>query len=129
MICLVLGLSMVACNTPLMENPAFRVRSSTGFPQPLVSVRPPLGILYSDNKAPMSTAWNETPVGGKEGTSVSYSIGVPVLFGGSARVAWGDGSVESAQKNGGLSKVNYTEYTSWSILSVFTKTTTHAYGE
>jgi hypothetical protein len=126
---LILGLSLVGCNTPIIRNPLFRIRSSTGFPEPQAPVRPPLGVIYSNTRAPMSIAWDKTPVGGKEGQSAAYSVGVPILFGGSLRVAWGDGSIDTAQANGGLSKVNYTEYTSWSILSVFTKTTTHVYGE
>lgn len=126
---LVLGLSMVGCNTPILRNPVFRIRSSTGLPQPQVPVLPPQGVLYTNTKAPMSVHWNQTPVGGKEGTSVAYSVGVPFLFGGTLRIAWGDGSVETAQKNGGIEKVNYTEYTSMSILSVFTRTTVHAHGE
>jgi hypothetical protein len=103
--------------------------AALGRPEPKVAVRPPPGAIYTNTKAPLTLAFNETPLGNKEGTATTYSIGVPFFWGGSLRVAWGDGSMDAAKFDAGIETVHFAEYTRMSVLWIFTKFTVHAYGD
>jgi hypothetical protein len=99
-----------------------------GYPDPVVSVRPPLGLLYTNTKAPLEPAKGDVR-SARTGEATTYSIGVPFLFGGAIRFAWGDSSVETARASGGISQLDYTEYRTMSIVGVFTKFTVYAHGD
>lgn len=44
-------------------------------------------------------------------------------------VAFGDSSINTAVKNGSITKIHYVDYHTWSILGIFGETTTKVYGE
>jgi hypothetical protein len=104
-------------------------QASLGAPEPIVSVRPPPGVFYTNIRAPISLDFNQTTHGSRKGSATTYSIGIPFLWGGAARFAWGDASVDTAKAEGGIRDVHYTEYASFSILSVFTKFTVDVHGD
>ena len=80
------------------------------------------GCLYSKVVGPLDTDVNHTVLGPKTGRSSSYSV----LF----LVAWGDGGVKAAAKNGELTSVNHLDVEYYTVLfGAFTRVTTIAYGE
>jgi len=85
-------------------------------------VMPPSAFVFSDIKAPLSTELNEsTAVGTSQGAASASSV--------LGMFAWGDASVNTAAKQGGLSTVNYADYEYLSVLfGVYTRFTTVAHG-
>ena len=82
-------------------------------------VVPPLGIVYSDVNAPLSTQGGQA--GTKRGTAdVKSILGV---------VSWGDGSVRAAAKQGGITEVKLVDYEYKNVLGVYQRYTTVAYGD
>ena len=80
---------------------------------------PPMG-LYSEVSAPLST---EGPIqlGSKSGEASAKTIlGI---------VATGDCSLQTAAKNGGLTKINHVDYRYKNILGIVQETTVVVYGE
>lgn len=85
-------------------------------------VMPPLGGIYSDYSAPLTTEFNgQEAVPQKEGQSASYSI--LGLF------AWGDCSVRTAAAVGGLYSVSYCDYRYHNVLGVYQEFTIIARGK
>jgi hypothetical protein len=81
-------------------------------------VVPPLGIVYTDVRAPLVPAGN---VGSKRGTSTVTSIcGV---------FAWGDGGIRKAAANGNIQEVKLVDYEFKNVLGVYQRYTTVAYGD
>ena len=90
-------------------------------------VVPPRGLLYTDYSAPLTMAFDDTPVGGKTGTASTFFLGVPFVF--RRAFAWDDASVQKAAEAGGLSRVDYADYHILSVLGVFGKFTIIAHGD
>jgi hypothetical protein len=84
-------------------------------------VVPPVGMLYSDIDAPLTTEYSAQNVTMKEGMASSMSI--------LGLIAWGDCSVEAAAKAGSLGQVNYADYHYFNVLGVYQKFTVKAYGQ
>jgi hypothetical protein len=80
----------------------------------------PAGALYTGGKAGVAVADGDLNCS-KVGTAESNS-----LF---ALVTWGDSSIQTAAKNGGISKVKYVDYEVQNILGIFGKYTTIVHGD
>ena len=85
-------------------------------------VIPPLGGIYSDYNAPLTTEFNgQDAVPLKEGASASYSI--------LGLIAWGDCSVRSAAKAGDIYTVSYCDYRYHNVLGIYQEFTVIARGK
>lgn len=84
-------------------------------------VIPPVGMLYSNYDAPLTTEYAGQDVTAKEGMASSMSI--------LGLVAWGDCSVETAAKAGNLKQVNFADYNYYNVLGIYQKFTVKVYGE
>ena len=84
-------------------------------------VIPPQGGLISITSAPLDTDAENTNLGSKTGESSSHNI--------LGLVAFGDCSVYSAARDGGLNTVNHIDYKYLNILCIYQCFTTVAYGE
>lgn len=86
-------------------------------------VIPPQGMLFTGIQAPLSTQFNEaTPVQPTRGKASTTSI--------LGLVAFGDASVATAARNGGLKVVNYADYEYLSVLfGLYSQFTVVVYGE
>ena len=78
-----------------------------------------VGSIYTDTTMPGTVTSNE--VGSKVGTSSATSI--------LGLIATGDAGVNSAAKNGNITKVSHVDIKTNSILGLFTKQDTFVYGE
>ena len=84
-------------------------------------VQPAGGWAFARVEAPLTIDRAGTPVCTKSGESVAESfLGL---------IAIGDASIDTAAKNGGLTKVQYAKYKFFNILGLYSKFTTVAYGE
>lgn len=88
------------------------------FSSPVV---PPPGWAFTDYAAPQDADLDETSLGNKTGTASSENV--------LGLVAWGDASVQTAARNGGIDQINQTDYRFFNILGVYSKYTTVVYGE
>ena len=80
----------------------------------------PAGALYTDAKGAITAASGEisyTKIGMAEAKSV-FSL-----------VAWGDASIQTAAKNGGITKIKYVDYEVNNVLGIFGKYKTIVYGD
>lgn len=83
------------------------------------SVQSPVGgLLYLDAKGGVTTSG--LPVGAVKGEACATSI--------MGLVGTGDASIKAAADSGGISRVAVVDHTSWSILGVYSKYCTVAYG-
>ncbi len=87
----------------------------------MAPVVPPAGLAYCNREAPMSIGAVEVAPNSLKGTSTTYSV--------LGLVSWGDGSVNTAAKNGGLTKVDRMDYHLYNILGIYSEYTTVVYGK
>lgn len=80
---------------------------------------PAIGLLYSEYTAPVTATSN--PNSFKKGEAEVMSI--------LGLVAVGDASIETAAKNGGITKIHHIDHKTWNILGIYGKYTTIVYGE
>jgi tellurite resistance protein len=83
------------------------------------AVAPVTGVLYSDVKSGMAATSADNS--SKVGTATAQSI--------LGLVAVGDASIETAMKNGNITKVHHIDYYSKSILGIYATYTIQVYGE
>lgn len=83
-------------------------------------VVPPQGIVFTNFKAPLDLDQNGTPVSEKSGKAEVMNI--LNLF------SWGDGSIETAAKNGGIQTIESADYEYFTVLGLFHKYTTVVHG-
>jgi hypothetical protein len=83
------------------------------------SYQPVPGYIFSDVHGPGNIS--SASVGSKEGTARAESF--------LGWVATGDASNHAAASNGGISTVSHTDYHAWSILGVYARFDTYAYGD
>ena len=87
------------------------------------------GLIYSGYKAPLTTNLDETPANSpKVGKASTAYIAIP-LIAIIIDIAFDDASVEKAIKNGGIKKLHYADHEFTSVLGVYGRYTTIAYGE
>lgn len=96
-------------------------------------VEPPSGLIFTQYKAPLDFSFSKngvgTPVSGnKSGTSEAQYLSIPFTYR-LISFGWGDASIETAQKNAGLSEVSYADYQVLSVLGVYTSTKVTAHGK
>lgn len=77
------------------------------------------GSLYSDYKGGLVATSN--PNSSKVGKAFVTSI--------LGLVATGDGSIETAAKNGGITKIHHVDHEVYNVLGIYAKFTTVVYGE
>ena len=83
-------------------------------------VMPAQAFLYTDIKAPMDIDFDKTQVPPKRGeASTSNVLG---LF------AWGDASVETAARNGGIKEIQAADYKFTNVLGIYSSYTTIVLG-
>jgi hypothetical protein len=80
---------------------------------------PAMGTLYTEVKAPLAVT--EHPTYSKIGKAECQSI--------LGLIATGDASIETAAKNGGITRIHHVDYESNNILGIFGKFTTVVYGD
>ncbi|MBN2056566.1 TRL-like family protein [bacterium] len=83
------------------------------------SVAPVTGFLWTDVKGPMTATSNMTY--SKVGTAQCTSI--------LGLVATGDASIETAAKNGGITKIHHVDFHSTNLLGIFATFTVTVYGD
>ena len=90
-------------------------------------VKPPVGVLFTQYSAPMTTEPGGVPATGKVGTASTFYVRDPLITG--FDVAWEDASIEAAAEEGGISQVYYADYEVLQVLGVFGEFRTRVYGE
>ena len=97
------------------------------------AVIPPLGIVWSKVRAPVS-AGAPGAVGPAKGRATVHQIALPPLpinglQSGTPLVSWGDASKEAAARDGGLAAIDHLDYELTTILMLYRRFTLIAYGE
>jgi len=98
------------------------------------AVIPPPGVIFMKSTAPLMAAAPQRPIGSRQGTATSHSIGLPPLpfpglMTGVNLISWGDASVETAQSNGGIEDASHSDYESMVVLMVYRRMKVIAYGD
>jgi len=88
-------------------------------------VAPPGGLLFTRFSAPLSLKFHSTPVTARVATSSTIFIREPFL---GTSWAWGDASVQSAARNGGMNTIEYADYDFTEVLGLVMVTTVRVYG-
>ena len=83
--------------------------------------QPPVGSAYTDYTAPLGVEVTDTKIGPKTGQAKTTSI--------LGLVAFGDASIQTAAKNGGLKKVYHADYKYFNVLGIIQETTVIVNGE
>jgi len=94
------------------------VAAGCSFVAPVV---PPTGFLFSQYSAPLTTEFDETPATGLKQGEAS-SVGVLWLL------AFGDCSLDAAAEAGGLSTIEYCDYSYLNVLGFYQQFTVVAHG-
>ena len=82
---------------------------------PRVPVRPPPGLVFTNVQAPLTTDFDNTPIGSKEGRASAFYFREP-FFG--TTWAWGDASIETAAKERNISETHYADYSMTQVLGI-----------
>lgn len=93
----------------------------TGCVSYFAPVMPPQGGLFTSISAPLDTDVDSTPA--------SYSMGKSSAVCILGLFAFGDASVTSAARNGGLERIHHVDYSYLNVLFLYQDFTTKAYGE
>ncbi len=80
-------------------------------------VRPPIGVLYTHYKAPLTPDASNFLVAGPTGKSYTMAIREPYFTG--QGVAWADAAIDKAAREGGLKHVAYADYEFLQVLSIY----------
>ncbi|MCK5655756.1 MAG: hypothetical protein KAI03_05660 [Candidatus Aureabacteria bacterium] len=91
---------------------------ATGCSAPLKApIVPPCGIFYTHIKAPCSTKYKETRVGGRTyGASFAQYLKEP-FFGTS--YGWGDASIQKIAEQNGIKKIEYVDYEYLNVFGIY----------
>lgn len=90
-------------------------------------VKPPIGALYSQVRAPLQHDFGDTKLGSKIGSTSVIAIHDILLTG--QLFATGDASVETAARNAGITTIHHVDYEIMSVLGVFARFTIFVYGD
>ena len=82
---------------------------------------PPMGMVFSDVKAPLMVDYDKTQVSPRSGQAESMCI--------LGLVTVGDNSIEAAALQGGLKTIEHVDYHYFNVLGVYQKTTVTAFGQ
>jgi len=86
---------------------------------------PPGGILFTSYKAPLLVSYDDAKVSTKCGDASANYFHDFLLTG--LSFAWNDCSLDAAVAEGELKKVGAADYSFFSILGIYAKTTVHVY--
>ena len=84
-------------------------------------VMPPPGLMFSSTSAPLDIDADKTPVCSKVGEASSTAVFLNMF-------AWGDCSLDTAARAGGLSTIEHADYHHTNIMFMYQKFTVRAYG-
>lgn len=92
-------------------------------------VRPPLGAIFTDIKAPLTVAFNRTPAGEATRT-VSHSeiLFVHDILLTGMSIGWDDAAIARIARDGGLESVAYADYEFFQVFGVYAKFTVYVHG-
>jgi hypothetical protein len=99
----------------------------SGCASPKSAFVPPGGVLFTDYKAPLLVTYDNAPVSSNSGDASAEYVHVPLLLGGLIEFAWNDCSLNSAVSEGRFTKVGSADYSFFSVLGVYAKTTVHVH--
>jgi hypothetical protein len=83
-------------------------------------VVPPVGIVYTNHRAPLDVEYHDTTLG-KRGTASSHSV--------LGLVAWGDASAEAAASAGGIKTIEHADLEYLNVIFIYQRFTTIVYGK
>ena len=88
---------------------------------------PPVGILFTDYKAPLLVKYDDAAVSRNSGDAAASFGRVPLIAGGAISFAWDDCSLATAAKNGRFNRIGSADYEFFNVLGVYAKTTVRVY--
>jgi len=100
---------------------AVAVMSGCGAVVAFAPVVPPTGAFFTATEAPLDVDVDKTQLGSKTGKASTHCV-----FG---LVAFGDGSIATAARNGNLKVINHADYSSLNVLGFYSSYTTIVYGD
>ena len=123
-------LGCAGMNGASMSRPDLGTRAVSQLSIPIIT---PPGLLYTHARAPVTMQYPST-FGSRKGTATVQSIGLPPLplpglGAGLTLFSWGDASLETAARNGGVQKVEHVDYELEVFLFVYRRTTAEVYGD
>lgn len=84
------------------------------------STSPVTGILFTDVKAPVTATASDAPALKSGSAAVNSVLGL---------IATGDASIDTAARNGGITKIHHVDYSSKNWLGIYAVYTVTVYGE
>ena len=87
----------------------------------LAPVQPPLGMIFSQIRAPVDIDCDNTDLGSKVGQAGAVSV--------LGLIAVGDASVQAAARQAGITTVKHLDYEFMNILGLYTNMKITAYGD
>lgn len=84
-------------------------------------VVPPLGTFFNSTTFPVDIEFEPTDIGSKSGSTKSCSV--------LGLVAWGDSSVETAAKNGGIKQIDHVDARFFNVLGIYSEYEVTAFGK
>jgi hypothetical protein len=98
----------------------------SGCASPQSEFVPPGGVLFTSYKAPLLVHYDNAPVSKNSGDASADYFHVPFTYG-LLKFAWDDCSLDAAVKEGCFTRVGSADYSFFSILGIYAKTTVHVY--
>jgi len=92
-------------------------------------VKPPLGGIFTEIKAPLTTDYNGSPTGAsmmKASKSNTRYLYIPFLY--TSSFGWDDVAIGKIAREGGIKDVSYADYELFSVLGVYAEFTVNVYG-
>ena len=99
----------------------------SGCASPQSEFVPPGGVLFTSYKAPLLVHYDNATVGRNSGNASASYLHVPFVLGGLLEFAWNDCSLNKAVEDGRFTRVGSADYSFFSVLGVYAKTTVHVY--
>jgi hypothetical protein len=90
-------------------------------------IRPPMGVIFSQYKAPLTTDVEKTEIKTAVGSASTQYLLIPIV--GALTFSWDRCDIEEAARQGGLKVVHHADYELFNVLGIYQKFTVHAYGE
>lgn len=97
----------------------------SGCASPKSAFVPPGGVLFTSYKAPLLVSYDDAAVGRKSGEASASYFHDPIFTG--LDFAWDDCSLDTAVSDGRFSRVGSADYSFFSVLGIYAKTTVHVY--
>ena len=91
-------------------------------------VRPPMGFIYTDYDAPLTTDFKGTGRGSKTGQSQAIYIRVPLIII-NPDFAFGDADIQHAAQNAGIHTIYYADYHYTTVIGLFSRLTVTVHGD